>query len=403
MDKRREHIEKVKRSIRKQFCGSMFESCPMIPVTATAPIELDGDGWGGILKLSACIKKMALSCKPVRNTCGPFQMAVDHCFAMSGQGTVLTGTVMRGVVSVGEVVELPSLGLKRAVKSIQTFHTPQTRAKVGDRVGLCVTGLNPKAVERGIVAFPGSVTPISSVIAVVRGTRFYLGQCLSGELFHVQIGHVNTPARIEFFGARELQASAQMFQRQDHEDDQKYNHLLPALNMDWDCDFVAQSGLVEINSSGDDVLYYGADEEEQDQSSLSPLRKTLQFAVVHFDKPTCLPFPAIGIAISPKYAKGKGNRGCHMAFYLRLLEACTESRQPRIYTFRERRGTIARPAGEPIDLGGGNQGWTEAVCGGMFKKETNLTPFIGMIVETKQGDLGRITGVFGQTGKVRVF
>ncbi len=400
MDERREHIEKVSRSIRKQFCGTMFESCPMIPVAATARRELD-DGGGGISKLCKCIKKMALSCERVRDTCGPFQMVVDHCFAVSGQGTVLTGTVMRGAVSVGEVVELPSLGLKRAVKSIQAFHIPQTRAKAGDRVGLCITGLNPKAVERGIVAFPGSVTPITSVIAVVRGTRFYKGQCLSGGLFHVQIGHANAPARIEFFGARELQPITQMFQHQDHGDDRKCD-LLPALNMDWDRDFVAQNGLVQINSSGDDVLPYGTEEEEQDQSSLSSLRGTLQLAVVNFEEPTFMPFPAIGIAISPKYAKGKGSRGCHMAFYLRLLEACTESRQPRIFTSRKRTGTIIRPAGDKIDLGGGNQGWTEAVCGGMFKKETNLTPFIGMIVETETGDLGRITRVFGRSGKVRV-
>ncbi len=380
----------------------MFEHCDIIPVAATNSTWAGSGEKDGIPQLSNCIKNVALSCQQVRDTHGPFHMSADHCFGIPGHGTVLTGTVMRGEVSVGGRIEIPSLGLTRTVKSIQAFRVPQTRAKAGDRVGLCVSGLNPKAVERCIVTFPGSVSPIKSVIAVVRGTRFYKDRCVSGELFHIQIGHVNVPARVEFFGARELQTTTlTLLQNQEHGDDSnalKCDILLPLLKMDWDVNFAAQDGLVEINS-GCDVLPYGGEEENQDQS---PSLRTLQLAVVNFEEPTFIPFPSIGIAISPKYAKGKGSGGCHTAFYLRLLETCSDSRKPKIYTSRERQGVIIRPAGVKIDLGGGKQGWTEAVCGGMFKKETNLTPFVNMIAETETGDLGRITGVFGKSGKFRV-
>ncbi len=366
----------------------------MIPVAATTPAGIcDGDR---ISTLSNCIKKMALSCKCVRDIHGPFHMSVDHCFAVSGQGTVLTGTVMRGSISVGDMVELPLLGLKRTVKSIQAFRIPQTRAKAGDRVGLCISGLTPKLMERGTVSFPGSVELVTSVIAVVRGTKFYQDKCLSGGLFNIQIGHVNIPARVEFFGARELQTTPEIlkYQEQHGNDGDRKCNLLPELKMDWDRDFVAQNDLIEINNND------GEEKEDQDQPPLA--LRTLQLAVVNFNEPMYVPYPAIGISISPKFVKGEGIQGCNMAFYLRLLEPCTESRQPRIYTLRERKGIIIRPAGDKVVLSGGNQGWTEAVCGGMFKKETILTPFIGMIVETETGELGRITGAFGRSGKIRV-
>lgn len=55
---------------------------------------------------------------------GPFLFSVDHCFALKGQGTVLTGTALSGVAKVGDVLELPSLGVKKKIKSIQMFRRP---------------------------------------------------------------------------------------------------------------------------------------------------------------------------------------------------------------------------------------------------------------------------------------
>ncbi len=365
----------------------------MIPVIAAATTKSGFFFDDGIFTLCESIEKMALSCKCVRDIRGPFYMSVDHCFSISGQGTILTGTVLRGSIIVGDMVELPLKGLKKVVKSIQAFRKPQTWAEAGDRVGLCTTGLNPKAMERGIVTLPGSVQLVSSVIAVVRGTLFYEDKRESGGLYNIQIGHVNVPARFEFFGAKELQTTPELLKCQEQNGRSggvRIRSLLPELKVDWDQDFEAQNDLMEIN-----------DVEQKEGEEQQPLR-TLQFAVVKFKQPTYVPYPPTGIAISPKYAKGTGIPGCHLAFYLRLLEPCTESRKPRIYKLHERKGFVVRPSGDKVILSGGNQGWTEAVCGGMFKKETILTPFIGMIVETETGELGRITGAFGQTGKVRV-
>lgn len=63
----------------------------------------------------------------------PFYFAVDHCFSIKGQGTVLTGTVLAGQVSVDDTVELPALKLERKVKSMQMFKQPVQTAHQGDR------------------------------------------------------------------------------------------------------------------------------------------------------------------------------------------------------------------------------------------------------------------------------
>lgn len=53
-----------------------------------------------------------------------FQFAIDHCFQIKGQGTVMTGTVLGGQVKVGETIELPSLKVEKKVKSMQMFRKP---------------------------------------------------------------------------------------------------------------------------------------------------------------------------------------------------------------------------------------------------------------------------------------
>ena len=72
------------------------------------------------------------------------------------QGTVLTGTILSGRLSVKDVVELPELAETRKVKSMQMFHQPVRMAQQGDRLGVCVTNLDSKTMERGVLCSPGS-------------------------------------------------------------------------------------------------------------------------------------------------------------------------------------------------------------------------------------------------------
>lgn len=102
---------------------------------------------------------------PARDTAGPFFFAIDHCFPIRGQGTVVTGTVLRGSCVVNDVVELPQLGLEKKVKSMQMFKRPVKSIECGDRAGLCLAQLDAQLIERGIVATPGSVPQFTAALA----------------------------------------------------------------------------------------------------------------------------------------------------------------------------------------------------------------------------------------------
>lgn len=115
--------------------------------------------------LGAMDKHFAL---PARDVDLPFEMPIADALELSGQGTVVTGTVRRGALSVGEEVELVGLTdrLKTVVTGIETFNQRLNRAEAGDHVGLKLRGVKREDIHRGqVVAKPGTVTPHTKVEA----------------------------------------------------------------------------------------------------------------------------------------------------------------------------------------------------------------------------------------------
>ncbi len=102
-------------------------------------------------------------------------MAVDHCFAIKGKGTILTGTVLQGSIHVGNEVELAGMHIQRKVKSMQMFKRPVQWAHAGDRVGVCVTQLEAGGIERALVCTPGSVPTMTAAVVSVERVRFFAG------------------------------------------------------------------------------------------------------------------------------------------------------------------------------------------------------------------------------------
>lgn len=82
---------------------------------------------------------------PKRDPDGPLHFAIDHCFPIKGQGTVITGTVLSGSLAIGQEIEFPELKTTRKVKSMQMFKQPVKQITQGDRAGVCVTQLDAKA------------------------------------------------------------------------------------------------------------------------------------------------------------------------------------------------------------------------------------------------------------------
>ena len=100
--------------------------------------------------------------QPKRLIDGPFLMPVEDVFSISGRGTVVTGRVERGVVKVGEELEI--VGLKPTLKTVCTgvemFRKLLDQGQAGDNVGVLLRGTKREEVERGqVLAKPGTITP----------------------------------------------------------------------------------------------------------------------------------------------------------------------------------------------------------------------------------------------------
>ena len=99
---------------------------------------------------------------PVREIDKPFLMPIEDVFSISGRGTVVTGRVERGIVKVGEEVEI--VGLKPTVKTVVTgvemFRKLLDQGQAGDNIGALLRGTKREDVERGqVLAKPGTITP----------------------------------------------------------------------------------------------------------------------------------------------------------------------------------------------------------------------------------------------------
>jgi elongation factor Tu len=139
------------------------DEIPMIKGSALKALE-SGDPnseWGQkITELMEAIDSYIP--EPVRQTDRPFLMPVEDVFSITGRGTVATGRIERGIVKVGEEVEMVGLGAvkKTVVTGVEMFRKLLDEGRAGDNVGLLLRGVNKDEIERGMVlAKPGSIKP----------------------------------------------------------------------------------------------------------------------------------------------------------------------------------------------------------------------------------------------------
>ncbi|MGO1078232.1 elongation factor Tu [Inquilinus sp. CA228] len=159
-----ELLELVELEVRELLSSYDFpgDDIPIIPGSALVALE-DGDkklGHDAILELMA--KVDAYIPQPERPKDKPFLMPIEDVFSISGRGTVVTGRIERGIVKVGEEIEI--VGLKPTVKTtctgVEMFRKLLDQGEAGDNVGALLRGTKREEVERGqVLAKPGSITP----------------------------------------------------------------------------------------------------------------------------------------------------------------------------------------------------------------------------------------------------
>jgi len=157
-----ELLELVEMEIRDLLNKYQFpgDTTPIVRVCASKALAGEADGEKGILDLVAAVD--AFVPDPVRETDKPFLMPVEDVFSITGRGTVATGRVERGVIKVGEEIEI--VGLKDTTKSVVTgvemFRKLLDQGQAGDNIGALLRGVEKDAIERGqVLAKPGSIKP----------------------------------------------------------------------------------------------------------------------------------------------------------------------------------------------------------------------------------------------------
>jgi elongation factor Tu len=108
--------------------------------------------------------------QPERPIDQPFMMAIEDVFSISGRGTVVTGRIDRGIVKVGETVEIVGIRptVSTTVTGVEMFRKLLDQGQAGDNVGCLLRGIDREGVERGqVLAKPGSITPHTNFSAEV--------------------------------------------------------------------------------------------------------------------------------------------------------------------------------------------------------------------------------------------
>ncbi len=159
-----ELIELVDMEIRELLSSYDFPGDDIPIIVGSALKALEGDesdiGIPSILKL---VEEMDdYFPEPVRDTDKPFLLPIEDVFSISGRGTVVTGRVERGVVKVGEEIEI--VGIKETHKTtctgVEMFRKLLDEGRAGDNVGVLLRGVKREEVERGqVLAHVGTITP----------------------------------------------------------------------------------------------------------------------------------------------------------------------------------------------------------------------------------------------------
>lgn len=158
-----EWLDLVEQDVRDFLQGSALENAPLIRVSAHR-----GDGLDDLLEhLAALLNRLS----PRINARQP-RLPIDRVFSISGFGTVVTGTLSGGILSVGDEVELQPIGRKARIRGLQSYKQAVEAALPGSRTAVNLTGIDKNEIERGFVlTHPGQLRSTILVDAYFRHLR----------------------------------------------------------------------------------------------------------------------------------------------------------------------------------------------------------------------------------------
>ncbi|GAB5568339.1 selenocysteine-specific elongation factor isoform X2 [Prionailurus iriomotensis] len=352
--KRQATIDKMTKKMQKTLENTKFRGAPIISVAAKpgGPEAPETEAPQGISELIELL---------------------------TGQGTVMTGTILSGSISLGDSVEIPALKtVVKKVKSMQMFHMPVSSAMQGDRLGICVTQFDPKLLERGLVCAPESLHTVHAALISVEKIPYFRGPLQTKAKFHITVGHETVMGRLMFFSP-----APDSF---DHE---------PVLDsFDFSREYLFQEQYLSKDLAPE-VTDSGEADKKTGQATGGHCPRQ-QWALVEFEKPvTC---PQLCLVIGSRLDADIHANTCRLAFHGILLHGLedkdyAESFLPRlkVYKLKHKHGLVERVIDDHSVIGRS-----------LFKKETNIQLFVGLKVHLSTGELGVIDSAFGQSGKFKI-
>ncbi|PAV83385.1 hypothetical protein WR25_16119 [Diploscapter pachys] len=175
----RKELEDLTKKLKKSLLTlGISADSPIIPISL---IESNV----GLAEIKEAIRGLVFD--PVRKTQDPFLMIIDHCFSVTGQGNVITGTIVQGVIRQNDEIEIAASNEKRRVRNVQSWKITVNEVKAGERAALQITG-SGNLHARTLVSHyrnPSFFSPIHRVLATFHAIPFYRSQLKSGMKCHI--------------------------------------------------------------------------------------------------------------------------------------------------------------------------------------------------------------------------
>ncbi|MGD2109289.1 MAG: selenocysteine-specific translation elongation factor [Phycisphaerae bacterium] len=181
-------VELVSEEVRELVSGTPLAGAPICPVSSAT-----GDG---VDKLKSALAAVAQRVDGAP-TQVPFRMAVDRAFTVQGRGTVVTGSILRGQVSSGDILEVKPSGEKCRVRDLQTHGATCTALARGQRAAINISGIEREQVQRGAeLATPGYLQSSRIIDVKLSCLPTYARSLKSTRTVRLEIGTVEHPARV---------------------------------------------------------------------------------------------------------------------------------------------------------------------------------------------------------------
>lgn len=192
-------LDLIEADIRQVVSGTVLNGAPILRVSARAGT--------GLKELSHALENL-LQEKPTRPDLNRPRLPIDRIFTMSGFGTVVTGTLRDGQLSVGDEVEILPGGLQGRVRGLQTHKKKAESAVPGSRTAVNISGVDVEQIQRGdVLAHPGQYQATRRIDVRFKALHDISKPLAHGDEVKFFVGSSETVATIRLLGANEIKAS----------------------------------------------------------------------------------------------------------------------------------------------------------------------------------------------------